>query len=192
MGRRSLKAERVEEILEAFYQCLKEYGFEGTTLDKIGEKAGLARRMILHYIGRKEDVIEAAVIKISNRFRISALEFIDSSNKEKRLDAGLDFLFSDDFNQHPDAKLVAALLPTSLHDDKVKAAVQKIYDFFVSQLLIELRTEYPNNDEVKLREIAFNIVCLSFGGGWMSNIGVCSDLNTKSVVYRLLEDLNED
>ena len=123
MGRKSLKEDRVEQILDAFDACLVEYGLQGVTLERVAKKAGLARRMILHYIGRKEDLIAAAVLRVSTRFKTHAHDFMAASNDKNRLEAGIDYLFSEDFYLQPDTRLVATLLPASLYEPKIKTAV---------------------------------------------------------------------
>jgi AcrR family transcriptional regulator len=189
MGRKSLKEDRVEQILNAFDECLAEYGLQGVTLELIANRAGMARRMILHYIGRKEDVIAAAALRIAMHFKVAARQFMSISNNENRLEAGLDYLFSEDFYLQPKAQLVAALLPASLYDQKVKIIVHKMYGFFLEELMIELKTRFPDQTDKALRECAYNIVCLAFGSGWMSNINLCPGLTSKRIAYSLLSEL---
>lgn len=191
MGRKSLKEDRVEEILDAFDDCLVKYGLQGVTLERIAQKAGLARRMILHYIGRKDDVIAAAALRVAMSFKTDAHKFMTASDDKRRLEAGIDYLFSEDFYSLPNARLVAALLPASLYDPKIKTVVYKMYGLFLDELIIELKATYPHQTDDKLRECAYNIVCLSFGSGWMSNINLCPDLTGKKIAYRLLSELAE-
>ena len=55
MARPSVKEERREQILTAYEQCVARYGVEGATLDKVAEEAGLARPLIRHNIGNREE-----------------------------------------------------------------------------------------------------------------------------------------
>ena len=43
MGRPSIKAERREQILDAYETCVARFGVGGASLEKIAETAGLAR-----------------------------------------------------------------------------------------------------------------------------------------------------
>jgi len=190
MGRKSLKDERISQILDAFNHCLQQHGLEGTTLEKIAQQAGLARRMILHYIGRKEDVVDMAVERICNNFMADGMTYIDQATKQNRLQASLDYLFSEKFNQHPNVLSVAALLPASLYNPRIQVAVQKIYSVFLELLVSELAQMFPNQQPSNIRLTAYNIVCLSFGGGWMDNIGISGDMSNRVLANTLLSDLS--
>ena len=52
MGRKSLANERREQILDAFAIYLRQHGFEGCTLERVAEIAGVQRSIIRHYIGK--------------------------------------------------------------------------------------------------------------------------------------------
>ncbi|MFT7373219.1 MAG: AcrR family transcriptional regulator, partial [Oleiphilaceae bacterium] len=124
MGRKSLKEIRVNEILDAFERCLTKKGLQGTTLDNIAEEAGLARRMIRHYIGNRTDLIDAAVERIIEKFTLSVFNALDQFERTERFNGALDYLFSEAFNELPATKLVAALLAVSLYDEQVCRAVK--------------------------------------------------------------------
>ena len=59
MARPSKKAERVEEILEGVETCVTQYGIDGTTLDLIASATGLARPLIRHNLGNRDQIMEA-------------------------------------------------------------------------------------------------------------------------------------
>jgi len=79
MGRKSLKAERVTQILDAFERCMEKKGLESTTLENVAEEAGVARRIIRHYVGNRDDLIQAAVERIINNFTHQVFEEIEAS-----------------------------------------------------------------------------------------------------------------
>ncbi|KZY39661.1 MULTISPECIES: TetR/AcrR family transcriptional regulator [unclassified Oleiphilus] len=180
MGRKSLKVERVSEILDAFERCVETKGLQGMTLDMVAEEAGMARRMIRHYVGNRKELIEAGVKRIISKFEDSVQQSMNVAEPEKRFEAAFDYIFSEAFNNLPATRLVAALLPVSLYDPDVQAAVKSIYDFFLLGLKQELAELNPNIDEKELEQTAYSIMCLSFGGGWMGNIGFDPKLNQKN------------
>jgi len=191
MGRKSLKAERVNEILDAFEYCLTKKGLQGTTLDNIAEQAGLARRMIRHYIGNREDLIDAAVERIIEKFTQSVFDTIEKFERNKRFSGALSYIFSEEFNELPATKLVAALLAVSLYDEQVCRAVKTLYDSFHQGLDQELKTHIPNAPEAQRLQTAYSVMCLSFGGGWMRNIGFDPTLNiqNKHIAQSLIDQL---
>jgi AcrR family transcriptional regulator len=191
MGRKSLKTERVNEILDGFDHCLSKKGLQGTTLDDIAEQAGLARRMIRHYIGNREDLIDAAVHRIITNFNLSVFDTIDKTEPNKRFNVALDYIFSEAFNELPATKLVAALLAVSLYDEQVCRAVKTLYDSFHLGLDQELKAHIPDAPGVQRLQTAYSVMCLAFGGGWMRNIGFDPNLNlqNKHIAQSIIDQL---
>ncbi len=181
MGRASLKNERITQILDAYEYCLETRGFQGTTLDNVAEQAGLARRMIGHYIGNREALMTMAVARIVESFNQKAFSFVDELESTERIQAGLKYLFSEAFNQLPSTKMVASLLGVSLHDELVRGAVKSIYDSFLLGVDSELAKHIPNAPTESRGKVAFTIMSLSFGGGWMGNIGFDFSLNKQNL-----------
>lgn len=95
MPRRDLTAERTEQILDAFERCIVKHGLEGSSLEKIGEEAGMKRTILRHYIGNREDLIQALCRRVVARYRshMASLEQLPASkNPVKTL---LDNLFAE-------------------------------------------------------------------------------------------------
>ncbi|OUR96008.1 hypothetical protein A9Q81_13190 [Gammaproteobacteria bacterium 42_54_T18] len=191
MGRKSLKTERVTQILDAFERCMEQKGLESTTLDNVAKEAGVARRIIRHYVGNRDELIQTAVDRIIDKFSDQVFDVIESSESDNRFDSGLNYIFSSDFNALPINRLVAALLPVSLHDERVQQAVKKIYDAFHTGLDQELANHLPLAPESKRSDVAYSIMCLAFGGGWMGNIGFSVEKNqlNKSIAQGLIINL---
>lgn len=73
MGRKPIKEQRREEILNALYRCLLKKSFSETSMKDIGEEAGINSALLHYYFKSKEDIL---------------LHFIDSINAR----------YSEDFN----------------------------------------------------------------------------------------------
>lgn len=194
MGRKSLKEQRVNEILNAFELCLVNKGLKSSSLDDIAIQAGMARKMLRHYVGNRNELIALGVSRIIERFNSAILEILDSKDTQNRFHNGIDFIFSEAFNDLPETKLVAALLPESLYDDNVKTAVQSIYISFKSGLEQELERFIPYSKMVERERTAYSIMCLAFGGGWMRNIGFDHKLNeqNKRIAISLITQLQDN
>ena len=191
MGRKSLKTERVNEFLDVCVRCLTDKVLQSTTYENIAQEAGIARRMIRHYIGNREDVIDAAVERIIENFTQSIFETIDRFEHNERFNAAIDYIFSETFNALPATKLVASLLAVSLYDDQVCKAVKTLYDSFHLGLDQKLKENMPNVADAQRLQAAYSIMCLSFGGGWMRNIGFDPKLNmqNKKIAQSLIDQL---
>jgi len=191
MGRKSLKAEKVTTILDAFERCIEAKGLQSTTLDNIADEAGMARRMVRHYVGNRNKLIEVGVNRIIEKFNTTVLNAIDREDPTERFNYAIDYIFSEDFSNLPATKLVAALLPVSLYDAHVQQAVKTLYDSFHLGLDDELKEHIPNANSLERVQTAYTIMCLSFGGGWMRNIGFDAKLNEKNkkIAKMLISDL---
>jgi TetR/AcrR family transcriptional regulator len=58
-----LKEFRVRELLEAARKVIGRYGFQGTTIEKVAEEAGVAKGTVYLYFTTKEDLMHAAVLE---------------------------------------------------------------------------------------------------------------------------------
>ena len=151
----------------------------------------MARRMVRHYVGNRSELIDAGVARIIEKFNITVLEAIDSKDPLERFQKALDYIFSEAFNMLPATKLVAALLPVSLYDEQVQKAVKTLYDSFHLGLDQELSQQFPQADTHLRMQTAYSVMCLSFGGGWMRNIGFDPTLNiqNKHIAQSLVDQL---
>lgn len=60
-GRRPGPSTTREEILKAAHECLVEYGFEKSTLRKIGDRAGVSDSLLIHQFGTREKLLAEAM-----------------------------------------------------------------------------------------------------------------------------------
>lgn len=58
-----LKEFRVRELLEATRRVIGRYGFQGATIDRVAEEAGVAKGTIYLYFANKENLLHAAVLQ---------------------------------------------------------------------------------------------------------------------------------
>lgn len=77
MPRPSLKEQRSEEILDAFVQCAARYGLEGATQERIAAKAGVQRTILRHYLGNRDEMVEALTRHVIGRYA-DMLEELDA------------------------------------------------------------------------------------------------------------------
>jgi len=180
MGRKCLKTQKVSDILDAFETCIQQRGLQGTTLDDIAREAKMARRMVRHYVGNRSELIKQGVARIIAKFSLSAFTIIERENSESRLEAGLDYLFSEQFNALEANRSVAALLPVSYYDEQVKTALKAVYNQLQQYIFEEIVLAKPTVDVTQCQDVAYNVMCLAFGSGWMLNLGFDSSHNAKN------------
>lgn len=188
MGRRSLKAENIEKILNAFETCIEGHGLKGATMERVAEQAKMDRRMISHYLGKREELVSALVKRILSEFGANAFDQITDING---LDELLAYYFSEEFNYHPKAKLIAALLPEAINNQSIRTVVKSIYDSMHLSLEVRILKERPQINADIAKQTAFSIMCLAFGGGWMINIGfpLPNNRNNLNIARKLIDEL---
>lgn len=93
MGRKSLKEERQNEIVIAFYKVAKKEGLENTSIAKVAETLKVTPSLIMHYFKTKDDLLQALVdFNLEKYLTIYSVNGIVDS-KEKMLQI-IDNLFS--------------------------------------------------------------------------------------------------
>ncbi len=163
MGRKSLANERREQILDAFEVCLRQCGLEGSSLEKIATEAGVKRAIIRHYIGNRDDLIEAAVSRIIASYRQELADAITDLPQEELIPELLDYLFcydEDEERSHYDI-LVTALWATHERDAKTRALLLNLYQEFELLIFEALTHVYPDTPTTKRQAAAFSIMCLA-------------------------------
>lgn len=64
----SRKGERyMNEIIEATLRCLARDGYAATSIQRVADEAGLAKRMVIYYVGSREGLIEQVIAHVGDR-----------------------------------------------------------------------------------------------------------------------------
>ncbi|MFH8618936.1 TetR/AcrR family transcriptional regulator [Streptomyces sp. NPDC017979] len=69
---RQRREETRQRLLDATVECLVEYGFAGTTTQRVQERAGISRGALLHHYASKADLLAAATHHVAEA-RLAAL-----------------------------------------------------------------------------------------------------------------------
>jgi AcrR family transcriptional regulator len=140
MARKSGKAElRKQEILENFYEVLKEEGLEGASIAKIAARMDIHPSLIIHYFSTKEELIVALVDSILEKYEdtyLPALQEIE--DPEKRLEATIDAIFGLDWARLVDAGVFYACYSLSFRNQRVKDSFRRMYSRLREILIDEI------------------------------------------------------
>ena len=83
MGRPDLTAIRTAEILDAFERCVARFGLEGSSLERVAEEAGMKRSILRHYVGNREDLVQALAERVVSKYRQRFDKFREGTSTEK-------------------------------------------------------------------------------------------------------------
>ncbi|MET1412719.1 TetR/AcrR family transcriptional regulator [Roseibium sp. HPY-6] len=180
MARPEIKDDRREQILDAFELCVARYGLEGATLGKTAEFAGLARPLIRHNVGNREDLQKALVERFLVRSRVAMEQLLASLPDIDRLETLLDVLF-DRRNANPQLVLVFNALSAAAPDNAGLAAqLQQWLADFVEQLEAEIIRAYPETSASQVEAAAAGISGIYFNVEALYPIGISNHFVTSS------------
>ncbi|WP_422369561.1 TetR/AcrR family transcriptional regulator [Pelagibius sp.] len=181
MARPSVTAERREEILDAFAHCVARDGVEGASLQQVADAAGLARALLRHHLGNREDMILA----LAERFCRQSLEEMDELiallPKKKRLEKLIAVLFTAAYaSSNQELQVAGALVNAAASRPILKKMLRRWYDGFEDLVAEELRTAYPAAKPAAVAEVATAIVGMAFSVDSLTPLGKVDDIFRRS------------
>lgn len=162
MPRPSLKAKRRAEILDAYGRCVAQHGVEGATLEKTAAEAGLARALIRHNIGNKDNLLDAFLDRYLDRASHSASELFDSLPADNRVSTMITWLFDPQYADEDDGGITNALLIAARERPALARQLQTWTSGFTDNVGMEIANAYPDADQEKINAVATGIAATYF------------------------------
>ena len=156
VGRPSLQDQREREIVWAFIELVADKGLEHVSLDDVAARAGVQRAALRHFVGNREDLISAAIAKITRR----ALADIDANLTVAEVIA---MLFDPSRMKSADVydRAWTELLPEAMRSRDAHAVVKESYDHLISLISNALRQRYPQASRSQIADTAYAIACMA-------------------------------
>ena len=77
---------RKAQLMAAAFECIHEYGFPGTTIARVSEKAGVSVGITSHYFGNKEGLLDATMRQLIKQLSTREVpEGIDPADAKSRI-----------------------------------------------------------------------------------------------------------
>ena len=162
MPRPSVKAERTEEILDAFERCVARFGVEGSTLERIAEEAGLRRSLLRHYVGNRDDLLDALVARFLDRSGRESDALFAALPAEGRADALIDFLFDESYADAQAVLVADALVAASAHRPELGPKLRAWIEAFTGRIAEELARAFPAAATEACESVAAGLVGIYF------------------------------
>lgn len=159
MARPSKVEERREQILDAFERCVVRTGLQGITMDKVAKEAGLPRSLVRHFVGNRDDMVEAVFERFMHR--VSAL-WSGLNHRRPSIDEMLEFLVKEAFIGGGVGRLASELRYQRNFDEKARAHFKQIFQR-AQRFVEDVLREHGFDDAVERREKAFLVLALAFG-----------------------------
>jgi AcrR family transcriptional regulator len=143
VGRPSVVAERRRQILDAVEECVVTYGLTGTTLDRIADTAGLTRSNLAHFVGNRDEIIEAALERSVTRFTELMQAEVADLPREDQLRAFLDSGFAGSERVRRATRLMNELSAAAVHNAHARAVLRPALERADSWIGDMVEARYP-------------------------------------------------
>lgn len=145
MPRPSLKDKRQVQILDAFVRVAARHGIEGATQALIAAEAGVQRPILRHYLGNKEEMVEALFDHVLTRYQQMLVEFDALLPKQITGAHLVSGLFAPYDSMDTELALVfQAMAAYAPADAALSTAMVNNYGQFYDILADRLRRAYPH------------------------------------------------
>lgn len=172
MGRKNLTEERRAMILDAFEVCVAQYGFDGTSLERVAEQVGFRRGLVRHYLGNRDDMVLALAERIVARYYRQVDELLVYVAGDLEV-SGIVALFfpeqEEDVGDH-DVLLMEHLIAVSRRYPAIQKMVTAWLDDFVTRLAHALVGVFPQASGEHTWQAAYGLIGLYFNHESMTSL----------------------
>ena len=179
MPRPSLKEARTAEILEAYGRCIARHGVDGTTLEMTADEAGLARTLIRHNVGNKEEILALFVERFLASASQQASMLFDSLPDTQRVETMIDWLFDPAESDPINAGISNALFSAATHDMALARRLRNWLDGFTDRIRAELTEAFGASGE-DTKAVATGVVSIYFSVDTLASLGRATRLRRES------------
>jgi len=162
VARPDIKDARREQILDAFEACVARYGVEGATLARAAEEAGLARALIRHNVGNRDDLMDALVRRYIENSREAMDAFMTALPPGNRLNTMIDWLFDPQFSNSRLVQVANALIAASSNDPALAERMQAWFGDFVGRIDAVIAADHPKAMPAQVAAVAAGITGIYF------------------------------
>ncbi|MEM7283081.1 MAG: TetR/AcrR family transcriptional regulator [Pseudomonadota bacterium] len=180
MPRPSLKNQRRTLILDAYGKCIARFGVEGATLEKTAEEAGLARALIRHNVGNKDDLLDAFLEQFLTQSAKNTATLFDALPEKNRVQTLVDWLFEGTFADSGRINITNALLIAASDNPQLAKKLKGWTQDFIDRIRGELTQAYPKTEGDKLDAVAVGIAAIFLNFDTLSPIGSLDNLQQSS------------
>lgn len=162
MPRPSMKAERTEQILQAFERCVARFGLDGSTLERIAEEAGLQRPLVRHFVGNRDALVQQLAERVITRSDQQWQGFLAMLPIKNAIEPLLEGLFSEQSSDADFVLVIESLIFAAGRDEALRTQMQGWLKRFTDDLVTLLAREHPNAPEKEISAVAFGLLSIYF------------------------------
>ncbi|MBB2944330.1 AcrR family transcriptional regulator [Actinoplanes lutulentus] len=193
MGRPSMAAERIEQIMQATGHCLRKNGLAGTTLERVSEESGLSRSHVRHYVGNRDDLLRKFAGWLYTGYQAEFIDRVAAAPQREKLAMTMDYLFSTGFLPiSDDDTVIRELITAGVADESIRATLQGHYTRAIQTVEDAIAAEHPGAPAGARRSVAYGLWCLAMGNSMMAELQlpVASGGLVRTAAEGMLEKFN--
>ncbi|WP_067811661.1 TetR/AcrR family transcriptional regulator [Actinomadura kijaniata] len=193
MGRPSLVEERRAQILRAAARSVARYGLAGSTQERIAGMAGMSRSHVRHYVGNRDDLIDALWDHVITPYFATMREAMAGREPRERLRALVDYLFGPQMEHNEDDLVIEALITGAMHDVRLRGRIFDSYSRLEREVATAIREAVPGCDPAESLRSAYSLLCLAFGNSTLAALPFPASrrAGVKEQAMRMLTSLGE-
>ena len=171
VGRPSIAQDRRPQIIEAFAECIRRYGLQGATVERVARLLGVSRSLVFHYFGDTHALVQAVTQHIFSTTLNRLLPLRDAPEL-RRADAILDFLFhGPHYAELKDVVVMAEITSLAGRDKRVRPMLAQAWDKGIEAMATALQSAFPKADAEACRSVGYALICLAEQNWWQTFIG---------------------
>jgi TetR/AcrR family transcriptional repressor of bet genes len=164
MGKRSIKAIRRDELMDAAIEVVGTEGLNGATMAVIASRAGMSTGLVNHYFESKEELLALALRNLSNLFRQDILDMLPADpTPQQRLKAIIDGSFLPQQFRGAKREAWMQFMMASQSEPRIKHLYHLTGARFVSNIKYAVRQLVPAED---VEDVTDGIAALIDGFFW--------------------------
>lgn len=180
MGRPSVRDQRREQILDAFEACVARFGVEGASLEKIADAAGLARPLIRHNVGNRDELLNAFVDRFIARSDNAVAQMIAALPPDNPSETLIDWLFDPVYADAQSVIVAEALIAAAQNDLRLAKRMRHWTESFVSAVHGVLTRQHPSANLDDISAVAAGITGIYFNVESLIPLGPLTDIRNAS------------
>ena len=156
---RTLPDSRRQQLIETTLDVLADAGYVGTTLGRIGARAGVSAGLVAHYFGDKETLLDLAFRTLAGRVRNRAVERLAAARSPReRVQAVIDASLSSTEFEPQAAAAWLAIWGQVLHAPRLKRVQAAYQARMLSNLRHALRPLLPGHEVGRVAGMAASLI----------------------------------
>ncbi len=189
------RSESKNRVLDAFEEAVVRYGIAGASFSRIAELGGFHRSLVQHHYRRRDELIAEGLERIIEVYIARQALILHNAPAEKHCDVLVDWLLGPFGPDGPlrIGQVMDAYQAQANTDSEVGRRLLGLYEHFIEGLDRALGARYPHAGRTRRRNVAFEIVCMSFGRAGLDLLGSrqARSLLARKACDRLMKDLEK-